>query len=116
MAYNLNQNPGTSYDRELRHRRALVVFVIILVLIALLILIYIGIQNPSNVSNENKDLIERQKLIQAMTSTSSSTLSVEDKTERAATQKSLNGSKSSSAPSPTNDPQKDALMKAMEGH
>ena len=52
MAYNLNYNPGTEYDKRLRHRRILIILVAILILIVLGVLTWVGFKNSQKIENE----------------------------------------------------------------
>lgn len=54
MAYNLNYNPGTEYDKAKSHRKIIVVLIIILILITLGIVFWINFsKNSEDVGNSS---------------------------------------------------------------
>lgn len=87
MAYNLNYNPGTEHDKNIRHRKYLKIFVITLVVLALVVLIVVGIKNWMEQkearkieTNDIRLTAEEEKvLIENMTATTTSTSSLSNK-------------------------------------
>jgi cell division septal protein FtsQ len=90
MAYNLNYNPGTEYDKYRRHRKILIIFTVALILLAFLILIFVGWNNfKKNKEGENVNisvnapLTEEQKeqIRRDLVATSTRPLSTQEKAE-----------------------------------
>lgn len=84
MAYNLNYNPGTEYDKHVRHRKVLIKIVVVLAVLTLLFIIFMGWRNWKDNNGDSittdpnfTQLTDQQKneLEKNMTATSSSTLS-----------------------------------------
>jgi cytoskeletal protein RodZ len=62
MAYNLNYNPGTEYDKHLQRRKRLIILISILVLLVIVVLIWIGWMNRENQKLGNEDNTSAPKL------------------------------------------------------